>query len=197
MGDVIMINSESVGDPSRFRTLDELERMMAAQPGAPKDLGRVVLLVRKGEGGLRETPERVTLEPGLGLPGDAWGRREQPKEANQLAVMQHNVAELIANGQPLALFGDNLFLDLDLSAENLPPGSLVRLGKALLEVTPQHHTPCRKFRARFGDDAFSFVSRDDLQHLKLRGIYLRVVEKGEVKPGDPVQVISRPIIPKA
>jgi hypothetical protein len=192
MGDVIMINSESVGDPSRFRTLDELERMMAAQPGAPKDKGQVILVVRKGEGGLRETPERVTLEPGLGLPGDAWGRRKDRKEATQLATMQRDVAELVANGQPLALFGDNLFLDLDLSAENLPPGSLVRAGGALLEVTLQHHTPCRKFRARFGDEAFNFVSREDLGHLRLRGIYLRVLEKGEVKPGDLVEVVSRP-----
>jgi hypothetical protein len=194
MQDINPINSESVGNPSRFRTLEELERLMATRPGAPRDRGQVFLVVRKAEGGLRETPERVTLEPGLGLPGDAWGRREDRKEANQLAVMQRDVAELVANGQPLALFGDNLFLDLDLSAENLPPGSLVRAGGALLEVTPQHHTPCRKFRARFGDDAFDFVSKEDLEHLKLRGIYLRVVEKGEVRPGDPVEVVSRPAI---
>jgi len=194
MGDAIMINSDSVGDPSRFRSLDELERLMAARLGAPKERGRVILVVRKAEGGLRETPEKVTLEPGLGLPGDAWGRREHRKEATQLATMQRDVAELVANGQPLALFGDNLFLDLDLSAENLPAGSLVRAGGALLEVTPQHHTPCSKFRARFGDDAFNYVSREDLGHLRLRGIYLRVLEKGEVKLGDPVEVVSRPTI---
>ena len=92
----------------------------------------------------------------------------------------------------MPLFGDNLFLDLDLSTENLPPGSRVRVGKAILQVTPVPHNGCRKFRGRFGDNALRFVSKKELRHRNLRGIYMRVLEGGEVSPGDRVEVLSRP-----
>jgi MOSC domain-containing protein YiiM len=105
--------------------------------------------------------------------------------------MEADVAKLIANGQPLTLFGDNLFLELDLSSDNLPPGSRLRAGSAVLEVTPKPHNGCRKFRERFGDDALHFVSRADLRPRNLRGIYLRVVEEGAAAPGDLVEVTSR------
>jgi MOSC domain-containing protein YiiM len=109
----------------------------------------------------------------------------------QIAVMQGDVARMIANGQSLALFGDCLILDLDLSAANLPIGSRVRVGAALLEVSPAPHNGCRKFRARFGDDALRFVSMPALRHRNLRGIYLIVAEAGDVRAGDPVEVVSR------
>lgn len=185
------VDSSSVGDPVRYPTLDLLERSLAALPGAPEDLGHVALLVRRGEGGLREKPDRVQLAPDAGLPGDAWGRQREPRPEAQITVMQIDVAELIANGQPLVLFGDNLFLDLDLSAANLPIGSLIKVGGATLEVTPKPHNGCQKFRARFGYDALRFVSKPDLRHRNLRGIYMRVVQPGEAAPGDPVEVISR------
>src|SRR5918999_2319823 len=169
------VDSSSVGDPARFAGLERLEGSLAALPGAAIDRGRVVLLVRRWEGGLRETPERVRLESDTGFPGDAWGRQKEPRPEAQLTVMQIDVAEMIANGQPLTLFGDNLFLDLDLSTPNLPAGSRVSVGDALLQVTPKPHNGCRKFHARFGPDALRFVSRPDLRHRNLRGIYMRVV----------------------
>lgn len=167
---------------------ERLERLAAA----PRDRGRVALIVRKAEGGVREMPERVRLDPEQGIPGDAWGRRRQPDPVAQLAVMQLGVAELLANGQPIALSGDNLYLDLDLSASNMPPGTRLRAGGCILEVTPKPHNGCSKFRGRFGPDSVRFASREDLRHRNLRGIYLRVVEAGDVGPGDPVEVLSRP-----
>ena len=110
-----------------------------------------------------------------------------------MTVMQIDVAELIANGQPLTLFGDNLFLELDLSEANLPPGSRLRAGTATLEVTPEPHDGCRKFRERFGDAALRFVSKRDLRPLNLRGVYMRVVDEGDIAADDPVQVLSRPL----
>lgn len=123
--------------------------------------------------------------------GDAWGRQRRPAPDAQLAVMQVHVAELVANSQPLVLFGDNVFLELDLSAANLPPGSRLRAGSVTLEVTAAPHNGCRKFRARFGDGALRFVSKPALRHLNLRGVYMRVIEGGELSAGDPVEVISR------
>jgi MOSC domain-containing protein YiiM len=192
MRDGVIIDSDSVGDESRFLALADLEHRLVALQRPPAAKGRVTLVVRKGPGGVRETPERTIVTPEAGVPGDAWGRDPDREPDAQLAVMQRDVAELIANGQPLTLFGDNLFFDLDLSRDNLPPGSRVRAGKATLEVSPEPHNGCRKFRARFGDAALRFVSRRDLRPRNLRGIYMRVVEAGEIGPGDDVEVILRP-----
>src|SRR5436309_13581554 len=189
--DTPRIDSESLGDPLRHRRLEELEERLEALPRAPRERGRVELIVARSEGGRRESPDRVRLEADAGVPGDAWSRQEGPHAERAITVMQFDVAELIANGQPLALFGDNLFLTLDLSTENLPPGSRVRAGGAVLEVTPMPHNGCRKFRGRFGADAQQFVSKAELRHRNLRGIYMRTVEGGEVAPGDPVEVVTR------
>ena len=180
------------GDPSRHLPLGELEQKLGTLPAAPRDAGRVALLVRRRPDKVRETPTRIDLGPDTGVPGDAWGRGEKPDRAAQLTVMEIDVAEMIANGQPLTVFGDNLFLALDLSVENLPTGSRLRLGRALLEVTAKPHNGCRKFAARFGHDALRLVSNPELRRRNLRGIYMCVVEAGEVAVGDAVAVVSRP-----
>ena len=160
-------------------------------PPAPNSRGRLTLIIKRGLRGVRETPDRVLLGLDTGVPGDAWGRDPERIPVAQLAVMQHDVAQLISNGQPLVLSGDNLILDLDLCNENLPTGSRLRIGEAVLEVTPKPHNGCAKFKARFGADALRFVSNPALRHRNLRGIYLRVVEAGEVAVGDAVEVIER------
>ena len=180
------------GDPSRHLPLGELEQKLGTLPAAPRDAGRVALLVRRRPDKVRETPTRIDLGPDSGVPGDAWGRGQKPDSTAQVTVMEIDVAEMIANGQPLTVFGDNLFLALDLSVENLPTGSRLRLGRALLEVTAKPHNGCRKFAARFGHDALRLVSNPELRRRNLRGIYMCVVEAGEVAVGDAVAVVSRP-----
>lgn len=186
-----LIDSASVGDRVRFRSSGTLEAELAALPPAPHDAGRVCLVVARGPGGRRETLPVASMTAESGVLGDAWGRQARPAPEAQLAVMHVGIAELVANGQPLTLFGDNLFLDLDLSSANLPSGSRLRAGTATLEVTPEPHNGCRKFRERFGDAALGLVSRGDLRHLNLRGVYMRVVEDGAIAVGDPVRVLSR------
>lgn len=185
------IDSTSTGDPATFRALDALCARLGAAAPPPTDRGRVTLLVTRVDGGRRETPSQVVLTATAGMPGDAWLRKTPDAPEAQLAVMQDAVAVLIANGQPLLLFGDNLFLDLDLSAANLPIGSRLRAGACVLEVTPKPHNGCSKFSGRFGPDALRFVAHPERRHLNLRGIYLRVVEDGAVAVGDPVEVLSR------
>lgn len=101
------------------------------------------------------------------------------------------MAHLIANGQPLELHGDNLYLSLDLSSENLPLHSLVRAGDALLQVTPVAHNGCKKWVQRFGLAPMQLNLDPAYRHLHLRGIYLRVVSAGRVRVGDRVQVVQR------
>jgi len=179
------------GDPSRHRPLAELAAALRALPTAARDAGRLALIVRRRADGVRETPGRVRLTLEEGVPGDDWSRRPPRDPAAQLAVMRREVAELIAHGQPLTLFGDNLLVELDLSAANLPEGSRLRVGDALVEVTPKPHNGCKKFKGRFGEDALRFVQAPPTRDQNLRGIYWKVVEPGDVSVGAGIEVLSR------
>ena len=179
------------GDAAAHRALPDLETGLRALRAPDKDEGVVALIVRRRSDGVRETPERVHLSREQGVPGDDWIQRPPRDPEAQLAVMRRDVAALIANGQPLTLFGDNLFVDLDLSAVNLPAGTRLRVGRALVEVTPKPHDGCHKFKGRFGGDALRFVQQKPTRDQNLRGIYWRVAESGEVGVGDPIQVLVR------
>ena len=187
-----MNNQGLNGDSSLHLPLATLESKLRALPALPKDSGHLALIVRRRVDGSRETPERLRLSPEHGVPGDSWGRDPKRMLDAQIAVMQRDVAELIANGQPLTLFGDSLFVELDLSATNLPIGSRLRVGEAVVEVTPMPHDGCSKFKKRFGADALFFVNAKPTRHLNLRGIYWKVIEAGEVRVGSPIEVMARP-----
>ena len=184
----VSLDSKSVGDASRFRAFGELTAGLRALPSSPPNEGVLSRIVRRGARGVRESLTWIELQTGGGLPGDRWERQKKPHPEAALAVMQTDVAELIANGQPLELSGDNLWLDLDLSNANLPTGSRLQIGVVLLEVTPTPHDGCGKFKSRFGGDAHRFVTDPELRHRNLRGIYLRVLEGGTIAVGDRVTV---------
>src|SRR5262245_1631871 len=118
------------GDPERHLPLDELVRRVLALPAAPKELGSLHLIVRRRADGIRDALTSVRLTAETGVPGDRWSRKVPVNPEAQLAVMRRDIAEVIANGQPLTMFGDNLFVDLDISAENLPVGTRARFGDA-------------------------------------------------------------------
>jgi hypothetical protein len=127
----------------------------------------------------------------LELIGDNWSRRSKVNPDMQLNVMNTRVIETVAQTPerwPLA--GDQLFVDLDLSRENLPAGTQIALGDAVIEVTEPPHTGCRKFAARFGVDAMVFVNSGRGGTLNLRGICARVVKSGDIKVGDLARKIS-------
>lgn len=168
-----------------------LAARLLALPPAPRDEGRIVCLVSRPRSGQRMLLDRATLTTTSGMPGDKWGRGARRNPASQLTVMQRDVAELLAGGQPLELFGDNVIVDLDLSTANLPIGSRLRAGGVVLEVTPMPHNGCGKFRARFGVEALELTTNPTLRHRNLRGVYMRVVEGGDIAAGDSVTVISR------
>lgn len=174
------------------RSHAQLEAGLRALPAPGADAGLVRLIVRRPAPDAREKPQAALLSPEAGLSGDDWGRRPPRDPEAQLAVMRLGVAELIANGQPLTLFGDNLIVDLDLSAASLPAGTRLRVGAALVEVTPKPHNGCHKFRGRFGDAALRFVQAPATRNQNLRGIYWKVIEAGDARVGDPIAVLHRP-----
>jgi hypothetical protein len=165
--------------------LDEIRR-------SPADRGLIELIVRRPAIEERELLAEATIDETAGLVGDDWvwkptGPKKDgaPDPDAQLTLMNARVASLVA-GDPerRALAGDQLYIDLDLSEGNLPPGTRLRVGSALIEVTALPHRGCGKFTARFGVDAAKFVNSKVGRELNLRGINARVLQGGTVRVGD-------------
>jgi MOSC domain-containing protein YiiM len=111
----------------------------------------------------------------------------------QVTLMNSRAALLIAHDPSRrVLAGDQLYVDLDLSTANLPPGTRLMLGSAVLEVSDQPHTGCAKFAARFGKDALRFVNSRVGRELRLRGVNARVVVSGTVCAGDTIRKFAQP-----
>jgi MOSC domain-containing protein YiiM len=159
---------------------------------APAHEGTVELIVRRPEAGEREVLEHGELDAELGLVGDSWSTRgSRPNPKSQVTVMSARAAALIAGERehwPPA--GDQLYVDLDLSPANLPPGTRLAIGGAVLEVTDQPHLGCGKFTQRFGEAAREFVNEPEGIALSLRGLNTRVVEGGAVRQGDAVRKLA-------
>ena len=176
----------------RHLSAAELQAGLAHIEASPQDGGTLEMIVRRPQTDAREVLDAGVLDLAEGLVGDNWRRRGSSSTADrsadpemQLNIMNARAAALVAGSRerwPLA--GDQLYLDLELSVVNLPPGSRLRLGEALLEVTPPPHTGCRKFVSRFGMEAMKFVNSRLGRRLNLRGINAKVVEAGVVRVGD-------------
>jgi hypothetical protein len=179
------------GAQSRHLSHAQLELALARLPPAPKDVGSLELLVARGPSGERELPSSVVLTRDGGMPGDRWVTEARYGPQYQLATMRADCARLIANGQPMELHGDNLFVQLDLSGSNLPVGSVVRIGEAHLRVTTQAHNGCKKWVQRFGLAAMQLNLDARYRHLHLRGIYLQVIQDGRAQLGDEIVVLRR------
>ena len=174
-----------------MRTFDDLQRLWADAPPPPTDRGTVELVVVRPGKGERHTPRRAQLDPIKGLVGDRWGDKERDSFDQQITHINATVAKLLCGDRPLDVSGDNLVVDLDLSERSLPIGARLRLGTALLEVTPDPHTGCRQFSQRFGADALRWVNYKPNRPSRFRGLHCRVVTAGEVRPGDVVEVVAR------
>jgi hypothetical protein len=148
------------------------------------------MIVRRPRSGEREVLASARLDPASGLVGDRWGAVTPPR-GGQLTLMNSRTIALLAQDRarwPLA--GDQLFVDLDLSISNLPAGTRLAVGDAVIEVSAEPHTPCRKFRERYGLDAVRFVGSNVGQELQLRGINARIVSAGDVRVGDVIRKLS-------
>jgi hypothetical protein len=170
------------------------DRILALPP-PPRDAGVLVRLVVRPAVGERRQPAAAILTPQRGIEGDRWEKRAglYPSRyaLRQVSGIRADVAELLVGGQDPALTGDNLHLLRDLSQDNLPTHSRIQVGTAVLAVTPQRHTGCRKFRDRFGEEAGAVNGDPRLADRRIRGVLLVVVVGGVVRPGDPAVVIQR------
>src|SRR5471030_1304776 len=179
-------------------TTSELEAGLDEINRSPKDEGVLEMIVRRPQVGEREILEEGQLDLADGLVGDSWKIRSSKRTADgtphpdmQLNLMSSRVVDLVSqNKSRWHLAGDQLFVDLDLSEENLPPGTWLAIGSAVIEVTAEPHTGCSKFVERFGMDAMTFVNSSERRNLRLRGINARVVRPGRVRAGDTISKIT-------
>jgi hypothetical protein len=179
---------------------EELEAGLDTIRSAPRDVGTLDMIVRRPAVGVREELPKGDLDVHAGLVGDTWNMRSSRRTADgsphpdmQLNIMSSRVVALVAQDKARwALAGDQLFVDLDLSEENLPAGTRLAIGAATVEVTAQPHTGCGKFVERFGLEAMKFVNSPLGRELHLRGINARVVQPGPIRVGDTVRKLQAP-----
>jgi hypothetical protein len=167
----------------------ELEAGLAEVVRSPRERGSLALLVRRPQRREREVLDVGTLDVDEGFVGDRWALGKR-RRVNQLTLINVRLLALIAPTRerwPLA--GDQLYVDFDLSAEHLPPGTRVAIGAAEVEVSPEPHLGCSLFRDRYGEDALRLVNSAGGQALRLRGINAWVVKTGTVRVGDDVRAL--------
>ena len=180
---------------TNHRTTQELEAALDHLRAAPTDVGRVDMVVCRPADGARDVLAEGVLDPAHGLVGDNWiergSRRTEDGSSHpdmQLNVINARLSTFVAvDAERRALAGDQLHFDLDLSVANLPPGTRLALGTAVIEVTEIPHTGCAKFVQRFGKEAMRFVNSPRGRELRLRGLNAKVVVAGTVRPGDEVR----------
>ncbi len=152
---------------------------------SPKDNGVVKLIVLRLPNEQRRTPSQVTLSAANGVEGDRWNLKPNPNPLSQVSVMNARFLEAIAgDSKRMNLAGDNLIVDLDLHEANLPAGTRLRIGQAVIQVTDQPHTACAKFERRYGKIMRDLTDTPEGCALRLRGLYARVMREGEVRLGD-------------
>jgi len=178
-------------------TMDELEAGLDEIKQAPKNNGRLEMIVIRPEVDGRLSLQEGELTVDGGLVGDNWLTKGTSKTPNhtphpdaQITLANSRVVQLYAQERerwPLA--GDQLFVDFDLSNENLAAGDRLQIGTAVLEVTALPHNGCLKFAQRFGHPAHKFVNVPAHRHLNLRGIYAKVVQNGIIHTGDTIKIL--------
>ncbi len=177
---------------ARHLTMEELEEGLKEIAGSPKDEGVLELIVRRPAVNAREVLTVGELDVNVGLVGDTWGMRSSARTADgsphpdmQLNIMNARTVALIATmKERWPLSGDQLFIDLDLTPENLPAYTRLAIGTAVIEVTPEPHLGCGKFVERFGVAAMKFVNSPTGRRYNLRGINAKVVQSGTIRVGD-------------
>jgi len=178
----------------RHLSESDLAQGLPKVEASPRNEGRLEAIIVRPQPGERRELCTATLTPDDGIEGDRWATDSffhlddgRPDPRNQVSLMNARLLRLIAGQQEaMCLAGDNLIVDLDLSAENLPTGSRVAIGEVVLEISELPHTGCTKFSERYGPEARMFVNSPRGKDLHLRGRYARIVAGGTIAVGDTV-----------
>ena len=171
------------------------EALTAALPqvlAAPSDRGAIRLLCLRPKPNQRSFPGSLTLTRAVGVVGDFESSRPwlvledgSPDPRNQVSLMSARVLDLLwRDGTPRNHPGDNIACDLDLSHANLPVGTLLQAGTAVLRVSDEPNDGCAKWRVRMGKAAYDWTRSHEAY--RLRGLYCSVQQDGEVTLTDAI-----------
>ena len=169
-------------------TVEDLEARWEQTDPSPQDNGSLELIVRRPAPDQREALQRATLTADAGLLGDDWLRRHGDQPESQITLMNSRVIQLLAGDKSAwAASGDQLFIDLDISQDNLPPGTGLQIGQVIMEISELPHTGCTKFARRFGGPARKWTATEEGERERRRGVYARVIEDGTIAVGDRIR----------
>ena len=191
----IQNGSDSETENIRHLNTDELEAGLEEALTSPVDDGIVNLIVCRPDVGQREILQSAEFSLEIGLVGDNWSKKPYSKSPDggphpemQGTMINSRVLDLITAGDSsrMAVPGDQLVVDFDISRENIPPGTRLNIGSAVIEVTEAPHTGCSQFVGWFGADAMRFVNSSRGRELCLRGINSKVVQPGVISQGDKI-----------
>ena len=187
--------SDSEAKNIRHLNTDELEAGLEEALTSPTDEGIINLIVCRPDVGRRKVLQSAEFSLEIGLVGDNWSKKPYSKSPDggphpemQVTMINSRVLDLITAGDSsrMAVPGDQLVVDFDLSRENIPPGTKLNIGSAIIEVTEAPHTGCAQFVGWFGADAMRFVNSSRGRELCLRGINSKVVQPGVISQGDKI-----------
>lgn len=178
-------------------THEQLQGGLAVVEASPRDGGRVEAIAVRPASNERRRLDQCRFTREEGALGDRWAMHDYlklpdgPNPAKQVSIMNSRFIDLIAGDESRwALAGDNLFVDFELSYENLAPGTRIAAGEVVLEITDEPHNGCGKFAERYGKDAARYVNSPDGKRLNLRGIFAKVVENGVIRVGDEIRKLA-------
>ena len=179
-----------------------MAELMAALPdilAAPKDNAPVHGLCLRPARGERAFPKRISMTRAGGIPGERWATEPWLRRADgspdpriQVSILPLRVMDLVwrdREGTPHP--GDPIVVDMDLSLANLPSGSLIAAGTAVLRVSDEFNAACAKWKLRYGADARAFIEAPGHAELRLRGVLCSVETDGEVAVGECLRVLRR------
>jgi hypothetical protein len=178
--------------PTNPVTAKELAAALPAILAAPRDAGVTRLLCSRPKPNHRTFPQTLTFTRASGVAGDFESSRPwltlpdgSPDPRNQVSIMSWQVLDLVWRDRDrVAHPGDNIAVDMNLTAHNLPVGTLLAAGTAILRVSDEPNDGCVKWKVRSGRAAYDWSTRDDHLPLRLRGVYCSVEQDGEMHLGD-------------
>ena len=183
---------------SQHPTLEDLQSALPDILNSPTEHGRIEMIISRPAVGERDILKTANLERDTGLVGDNWKQRGNSKTADgsadpdaQITLINSRIVNAVSGSKSRwHLAGDQFVVDIDLSHNNLPPGSQLSIGTAVVELTSTPHTGCVKFASRFGNPALRFVSGAEAMQQRRRGANAKIVQSGTVRVGDIAEKIA-------
>ena len=169
----------------------DIEAALPDVRSSPAEDGTVDLIAVRPAENQRQVVEKAVLTTDSGLEGDNWLERSSGRDEiyyeTHLALMNSRFADAITpDGEGWELAGDQLYVDFDLSVDNAPPATRLKVGTATIEIAAHPHSGCAKYSKRFGREVLMTTRTDEGKRLRLRGVNARVIVPGVVRRGDSV-----------